>query len=343
MESIKFFVGSDTDLENTEFNEGAIYFIFPNDNMTVGKIYVDIEGVRREISGAYNDLPVLRRLNELERIVIVPCTGISISEPSVVIPINDSVVFAAVLLPENTTDLPSWKISDDTYVTISSTSFDLDSKTATAILNGVMVGETNLILTAGPQTITIPCSVLDASYYEDVILEQNLQGDGSSYFLHQVPISLSNGQYIEAKIDMSQIDATKGVKQNLIGFGRDLSEYQLAPAIFMYTPQAATNNGKLVRMTFNSSSIPSRKFTGYEYNIGTAANGIMVIRLDSTGLYINDTKIVGGTTTQQQTIATVYQDLLNLNTIEVSNREGTVRSTAYYEYIKYHIYNDPNA
>ncbi len=71
MALIKFYSGSDQDMQNKEYEEGAVYYIFPNSNMTVGRIYVDIDGVRREISAAYNDTPLSNRIRALEDLLLV--------------------------------------------------------------------------------------------------------------------------------------------------------------------------------------------------------------------------------------------------------------------------------
>lgn len=80
---IRFYSGSDTDMENKEYEEGAIYYIFPNSNMTVGRIYVDIGGIRREISAAYNDTPLANRIKALEDLLFVSCEGVAIDDTDI--------------------------------------------------------------------------------------------------------------------------------------------------------------------------------------------------------------------------------------------------------------------
>ena len=83
MALIKFYSGSDTDIENKEYEEGAIYYIFPDSNMTIGHIYVDIDGVRREISAAYNDTPLSDRIKALEDLLFVSCEGAAIDDTDI--------------------------------------------------------------------------------------------------------------------------------------------------------------------------------------------------------------------------------------------------------------------
>lgn len=83
MALIKFYHGSDEDIQNKEYEEGAIYYIFPNSNMTVGRIYVDVDGVRREISAAYNDTPLSNRIKALEDLLFVSCEGVAIDDTDI--------------------------------------------------------------------------------------------------------------------------------------------------------------------------------------------------------------------------------------------------------------------
>lgn len=80
MALIKFYHGSDEDIQNKEYEEGAIYYIFPNSNMTVGHIYVDVDGIRREISASYNDTALTNRIYALERALLSPCTSVLIED-----------------------------------------------------------------------------------------------------------------------------------------------------------------------------------------------------------------------------------------------------------------------
>ena len=84
MALIRFYNGSDTDIQNKEYEEGAVYYIFPNSNMTVGHIYVDIDGVRREISAAYNDTSLTNRIYALEQALLTPCTSVVITETEMI-------------------------------------------------------------------------------------------------------------------------------------------------------------------------------------------------------------------------------------------------------------------
>ena len=85
MSLIRFYSGSDTDLENKEYEEGAIYYIFPNSNVTMGHIYLDIGGIRREISAAYDDISLTNRIKTLEDLIFSECTGLSVDENSITV------------------------------------------------------------------------------------------------------------------------------------------------------------------------------------------------------------------------------------------------------------------
>ncbi len=83
MALIKFYSGSDADIQRKEYEEGAIYYIFPNSNMTVGHIFIDIDGVRREISAAYNDSELSNRIKALEDLLFTHCEGVVINETDI--------------------------------------------------------------------------------------------------------------------------------------------------------------------------------------------------------------------------------------------------------------------
>jgi hypothetical protein len=83
MALIKFYSGSDTDIQGKEYEEGAVYYIFPNSNMTVGHMYIDIDGARREISAAYNDTPLANRIKALEDLLFVSCEGVVIDDADI--------------------------------------------------------------------------------------------------------------------------------------------------------------------------------------------------------------------------------------------------------------------
>jgi hypothetical protein len=83
MALVKFYSGSDQDIQDKEYEEGAIYCIFPNSNMTVGHMYIDIDGARREISAAYNDTPLANRIKALEDLLFVSCEGVVIDDADI--------------------------------------------------------------------------------------------------------------------------------------------------------------------------------------------------------------------------------------------------------------------
>ena len=53
--------------------------------MTMGHIYLDIDGVRREISASYNDTPLTNRVKALEDLLFTHCKGVVIDDTDVTV------------------------------------------------------------------------------------------------------------------------------------------------------------------------------------------------------------------------------------------------------------------
>lgn len=104
MSLVKFISGLSSDLSEKTYEDGAIYFVFPDGQHDNGHIYLDIKGSRHAISAAYDDSDIIDRLLELERVSLIRCTGISLSTTDLTIHGNTSVTLTATALPANKTD-----------------------------------------------------------------------------------------------------------------------------------------------------------------------------------------------------------------------------------------------
>ena len=180
MALIKFYNGSDEDIQNKEYEEGAVYYIFPNSNMTVGRIYVDIDGVRREISASYNDTSLSNRIKALEDLLLVSCEGVIINETDVTVWVGMNNSFSGTIAPGTTTD-PIVFTSANNKVEVVDYSINKASGAFTANIAGLENGRDTITLTCGSYSDTISVLVMDEEYYTDVILEEDYDPNGTNF------------------------------------------------------------------------------------------------------------------------------------------------------------------
>lgn len=326
----KFYHGTYSDLTNKEYEDGVLYFIFPDSqSFSNGHIYIDKDGIRKEISSAYNDTNILARLAELERVSLVHCTGLSIdSEKQTAV---DSILgIVAMLTPSNVTDQIFWTSSDSTILTISDTTYDAETGAATAYITPQQAGTASINISCGNYNGSCLVEVIDANWYVDYILASEYSPDGESFF-YQAPISLSDGQYIEAKIDLNGVNA---IKQNLLSIGENIDKFteSRTPKIHIYSSQTLGNKKTHLRFAF----IYTTNKSGIEYAIpNTNGSSIVTIKLDHDGLWINDTAFVCPDNTGKAIYETIMEVFRGKSSFDLGSQEGVNRSTAYYDYIKY--------
>ncbi len=330
MALIKFYSGSDADIQKKEYEEGAIYYIFPDSNMTVGHIFVDIDGVRREISAAYNDTSLTNRIYALEQALLAPCTSVVITETEMITWVNASESIVAAITPRGTTDQIIWSVSDNNIAEVTSQSYNIATGESTAIITGLTNGRCTITCTCGSYSDSISCLVMDGSYYVNILLAENYDPNGSS-FSWNVPntFTFDHGQYIEASIDIA---GTTGTKENLFSIGTKIDDYVLGPVFNFYTSQNASTVSTKLRIG-SASDAGAYKFTGLEIDIPSTT---IIIKMDATGVSVNGTLLQGVNPTQNNTIGQVNSELIvDAGNIKIGSIEGTNRSYAHYNYIKY--------
>lgn len=100
----------------------------------------------------------------------------------------------------------------------------------------------------------------------------------------------------------------------------------------MYTSQNANTIQTKLRIG-SASEGGAYKFTGLEVTI--PAEQDIVIRWDAVGLHLNGELLRGVNATQNNTLDKVHEELKEAENILVGSEEGTARSHAHYNYIKY--------
>lgn len=329
MSLVKFISGLSSNLSEKTYEDGAIYFVFPDGQHDNGHIYLDIKGSRHAISAAYDDSDIIDRLLELERVSLIHCTGISLSTTDLTIHGNTSVTLTATALPANKTDQIFWTNSNENAFEIVSTT--TNNNVSTVVLSGIAEG--NGVITAKCGNYTASCNVsVQTGQLVEHVLVSNYQCNGET-FTYTAPISLDYGQYIEVSLSVAGITKTK---ENLISFGQDIAiGAGTGYRYHCYTSATASKIQNTLRMFWVDNGTNQSNI-----EVSTGNNtGDMVIKLDTAGIWINNTLY-----TPNSSVATMYNDILNnirnFSSIEVGSAEGSNRSTAYYNYIKYYSYEE---
>lgn len=331
MSLINFKLGTPDDLASAPYSDGTVYFIFAQGSPQ-GHIYLDINEARKEISAAYNDSAILSRLSELERLTLVHSTGVSLVTNSIIISVGGSTTLTATAAPADVTDLIQWTNSDDSVCEIVSTTTNGNS--STIILSGIADGTSVITVTCGEYSAACLVESQSGMLVEHTLVE-NYTCDGSS-FIYTAPIDLSHGQYIEVSLSVAGITQ---IKQNLISFGNEIDSSGTTTngyRIHCYTSATQTKIQNTLRLFIQGAKASQ---SNIEFNIGNN-NGDIVLKLDAVGLWLNGSLITPSATYQTLWNTILEQFRTNFTSFEVGSAEGTTRSTAHYNYIKYYAYEE---
>ena len=206
--------------------------------------------------------------------------------------------------------------------------------TSTIVLTGLDDGTAVITATCGEQSATCLVEVQSGMLVEHILVE-NYTCDGTS-FIYTAPIDLSHGQYIEVSLSVAGITQ---IKQNLVSFGNDISSTGTTAngyRIHCYTSATQTKIQNTVRLFIQGAKASQ---SNIEFNIGNN-NGDIILRLDAVGLWLNGSLITPAATYQTLWNTILEQFRTNFTSFEVGSAEGTTRSTAHYNYIKYYAYEE---
>lgn len=249
------------------------------------------------------------------------CTAVSLNYTAVNIAQNESFVLIATTEPADPSDSIVWTSSNQN-VSIASTTYN-NRVTVTA----VTAGSTTITCTCGEMSATCAVSIHEAYIYTDHILAENYSPNGEK-FVYTAPIQIRNGNYIEVSIDVSTVT---GTKENILSVGQNISVWQGANTgsrTHMYLTASAKTKLS-VDLILNASSLRPT----YTLN-GTT----LVFKLDEFGVWMNgvqflyDTELRANPTLVYNTGMTA---LLALSSYDIGSQEGSNRSHATYNYIKY--------
>lgn len=325
----KFYHGTYSDLSNKSYEEGALYFAFPNSQtFSDGHVYIDKGGSRKEISSTYNDFPILTRIAKLESLILVHNTSISLPNSYSMLPLAQETVYAT-FTPINSTDDIIWTSSDENVLRIDYQIDDWENYIHGVVVTAVNSGTATLTASAGSNSSSCSVEVL-SGYYQEHIIVENYSPNGST-FSYNVPIGLEDGQWIEVSINISGITT---IKENIISFGEDIGTPSTTTGynIHCNTSQTQSQIQHLLRLYL---AIGKTTKSGLEVPI-SPQSGNIVLKLNAQGLWINDEKVVVNDGGFLQNIIDYFAS--TPTHFEVGSREGTTRSTALYNYIKYYTF-----
>lgn len=245
------------------------------------------------------------------------CRGLSLTIPSSIVGVGNSITISARTLPLRTLEPLVWSVSESPSGCVSWTINDRE-----ITINGIDDGTVDITATCGNYTEStrIRSSSLNL---EEHVLAQDFVPDGTS-FSYTAPISLSLGQFIEVSINPSTIAAEK---ENILSIGQDLENWKgNYPHIHMYI--SASTKLTTMNVDVNSSSGYIRKAVPLSFD--DPNNPEIIVKLSENGLEINDTTIVAA-----GAWSSIMSDITSLTSYGIASVEGINRSHAVYNYIRY--------
>lgn len=143
----------------------------------------------------------------------------------------------------------------------------------------------------------------------DVTLTENYSPKGVSFKYDHIVIDFKKDGYIEVEVDLS---TCINKLENIISFGLGINLW--------------TGGSNQIHMHYDMLSACMAVYDAVNNkSINIPVTGIAIIRLDASGVYINGTKCC-------------ENSLIGLIFISIGSQEGSVRSNAIYNYIKYSGY-----
>lgn len=248
------------------------------------------------------------------------CTSLTLSTYSLSMGVGESFTLVAYTEPANPSDALSFTVSG-ANITVTPT-----SSSNKVTVTGSSVGTSYVVVTCGEFTQTCEVEVHRAWIYTEHILVQNYSPDGAK-FKYTAPISLENGQYIEVSIDVSGVT---GTKENIISIGQNIDSWSAAgPRMMNYLTASSMNKLSVDLLLGNKARRPVYTLNSTTYTI----------RIDSGGVRYNGEYFLFDTELRA-TPSLTYEEgvsaLLALNSYDIGSQEGSNRSHATYNYIKYY-------
>lgn len=252
------------------------------------------------------------------------CTGITLNKDTHRMRVGDQFLLTATTEPIDTSDEIVWT-TNNPGVTLT----DGGSRYR-KIVQGVSEGTSVVTATCGEYSASCTFTISNVTL-EEHILAENYSPNGAK-FIYTAPIYLRDGQYIEVSIDVSGVT---GTKENILGIGQSIDKWSAAgsgPRIQMYL--TASDKSAL-----STDLINNTLFLRPTYALSGTT---LIVRLDESGLWLNGSLYLFNTPPYRATPTLDYDvgmsALLSLTTFSIGSQEGSNRSHATYNYIKYYVW-----
>lgn len=297
---VKFVLISATDYDNLEeIDDSTVYFIQSNLEQRVA--------VGQHLFANY---------------VPAHCTAIELSPSSGYIGLGESFTLTAITQPADPSDAIVFTASNNNVI------IDPTGMSNKVLVTGSAQGNTTITCTCGEVSATCDVEIHPSYEYVEHILAENYNPNGQK-FKFTAPIAIENGQWIEISIDLTTVT---GTKENIISIGQTIDVWQGAntgPRIHMYDTAPSIR-------TISTDLILDTKTRRPTYS---ATVDSLLLRLDRRGLTINGSlylfdKALRATPTLDY--QTGMDALLALTSFDIGSQEGSNRSHATYNYIKYY-------
>ena len=207
---------------------------------------------------------------ELYRIILVPCTGITLDKSSLIFTDNTPQTLQVTVEPTNTTDKISYSISPSDI-----------AKIANGVVTPRKNGTATITVTCG--TISKTCSV-DISGIQEVsdytALDVSTIQKGQPFTLYDGALDLNN-QTVFADITLDDSSAS----QNVLSVGNGIDQWNDGTGVRLhcYYPRSLTDSTREVEIDLNNPG-GNRAYV-------TNTNNKLKIALNANGIYVNGTKI----------------------------------------------------
>ena len=251
------------------------------------------------------------------------CTSLQLNMESITLATGESFTLVATTEPANPSD-PLTFTSNNNNVSISTTSYN-----NRRLITAESAGTSTVTVTCGGVSRTCQVSIHEPYTYTEYILAQNYSPNGAK-FTYTAPISLADGNYIEISIDLSTVT---GTKENILSVGQNINTWQGANTgsrFHMYL--TASNRTKL--------SVDLIKDTKAMRPTYTLSGNSLLVKVDRSGVWLDGSLFLFDT--EPRITPTLSYDegiagLLGLSSFDIGSQEGSNRSHATYNYIKYYV------
>lgn len=238
----------------------------------------------------------------------VPCESISLDKTELTFAaLNATQTLTATVTPSDTTDKLEWSSDNESVATVK-------NGVVTSVANGSAV----ITATCGNQSAS--CSVTVAKEEVAEYLYRDYSPNGVAFGADEVALDLSAGEYIEAKVDLSEC---QGTNEYVLSIGNDISQWHGYIGCHVLYTQSTKQCS--VHFTY-----PPRTSANYVFVLDSDN---LTIRFDSSGCTVNGVLVNESNLNIGDVFTNAMTSFLEMTSVQVGAKR-TPLSYATYEYIK---------